>query len=120
MKKVLGIFALIIITSGVSFAWNGSSFDKPIQACVNHILVPTEEQALSIKSEINSYEDFQKAAAVYSTCPSKAQGGNLGCFGSGQMVRAFEDAAFKGKIGEITGPVKTQFGYHLIWITRRY
>ena len=120
MKKALAILSIIIISAGASWAFNGSSFDTPVRACVNHILVPTEEQALSIKMEINSFEDFQRAAMTYSQCPSKDHGGNLGCFGYGQMVKPFEKAAFSGEIGEVIGPVKTQFGYHLLWITRRF
>ncbi len=120
MKKILSIIFVLLIVSGTTYAYWRNDFDTPIQACANHILVPTEEQALRIKSEINSFEDFQEYAKIYSECPSGRNGGNLGCFGRKQMVKEFEEAAFNGKIGEVTGPVKTQFGYHLLWITRRY
>ena len=120
MKRIF--FALFILTafSTPAFSFNGSSFDTPIQACVSHILVPSEADAIKIKSDIKSYEDFQQYAKLYSECPSAKNGGYLGCFGHGQMVKPFEQAAFKGEIGEVTGPVKTKFGYHLIWVTRRY
>lgn len=119
MKKILAIFVLMMI-SAPSFAYMGRSFDTPVGACVNHILVPSEIQALKIKSEIQNYDDFQQFAKMYSECPSGRNGGNLGCFGRGQMVKQFEEAAFKGNLGEVTGPIKTEFGYHLLWITRRY
>lgn len=118
MKKLLGIMCLMMALP--VFAFNGRSFEEPINACVSHILVPTEEQALLLKSEIKTYSDFEQLAMIYSECPSGRKGGELGCFGHGQMVKPFEKAAFNGNIGEVTGPVKTQFGYHLIWITRRY
>ena len=120
MKKIFSIILVLLIVSGAAYAYWKNDFDTPIRACANHILVPTEEQALRIKSEINSYDDFQEYAKIYSECPSGRNGGNLGCFGRKQMVKEFEEAAFNGKIGEVTGPVKTQFGYHLLWITRRY
>ena len=120
MKRFCGIIFLILVMCTPVFAFNGSSFDTPVQACVNHILVPSEAQALKIKSEIKTFDDFEQYARIYSECPSGRNGGALGCFGRGQMVKPFEQAAFNGEIGEITGPVKTKFGYHLLWITRRY
>ncbi|MBQ3565187.1 MAG: peptidyl-prolyl cis-trans isomerase, partial [Alphaproteobacteria bacterium] len=57
---------------------------------------------------------FEEAAAQFSQCPSKNDGGNLGFFGRGSMVKEFEDAAFSTKVGQISQPVKTQFGWHLI------
>ena len=82
----------------------------------SHILVDTEESALEILAKINAGEiSFEDAAAQYSSCPSKANGGNLGDFGRGQMVAEFDTAVFEMAEGEITAaPVKTQFGYHLI------
>ena len=65
-------------------------------------------------------DDFQVYARMYSECPSGRNGGFLGCFGRKQMVKEFEEAAFNGEIGTVTGPVKTQFGYHLIWVTKKY
>ncbi|EDS76206.1 peptidil-prolyl cis-trans isomerase [Clostridium botulinum C str. Eklund] len=79
-----------------------------------HILVDTEELAKEVTEEIKNGMTFSDAATKYSTCPSKAQGGNLGKFGKGQMVPEFEEAAFNLEIGKISEPVKTQFGYHLI------
>ena len=90
------------------------------QVCANHILVPSEMDAIKIKSQIKSYEDFAYYAKRYSTCPSGQNGGALGCFGRGQMVKPFEDAAFNGDVGEVSDPVKTQFGYHLLWVTQKF
>ena len=120
MKKILCIIGCFLVLTGSVYAYWKNDFDKPIQACANHILVPTEAQALRIKSEIQTYDDFKEYARIYSDCPSGRNGGDLGCFGRKQMVKEFEDAAFNGNIGEVTGPIKTQFGYHLLWITRRY
>ena len=87
--------------------------------CASHILVPTELEAIKIKSQIKSFDDFKYYAKQYSTCPSGRNGGDLGCFRKGQMVKPFEEAAFNGKIGEVSEPVKTQFGYHLLWINNK-
>ena len=120
MKKIFLIICLIIVLAGQVYAYWRNDFDTPINVCANHILVNSEALAYKIKSEIKSYEDFQQMAKMYSECPSGRNGGNLGCFGRKQMVKEFEQASFNGNIGEVTGPVKTQFGYHLIWVTRKY
>ncbi len=82
----------------------------------SHILVDTEEAALEILEKIKAGEiSFEDAAVKNSSCPSKANGGNLGDFGRGQMVPEFDAAVFAMEVGEISNsPVKTQFGYHLI------
>ena len=87
----------------------------------SHILVATEEEAREIYGRIASGEStFEQEALAHSTCPSKANGGNLGEFGKGQMVPEFDSAVFAMEIGEITSePVKTQFGYHLIKLTAK-
>ncbi len=79
-----------------------------------HILVKDQKQAYEILARAKAGEDFGALAKQYSTCPSKSKGGDLGTFGRGQMVKKFEDAAFGAKKGDIVGPVKTDFGYHLI------
>lgn len=84
----------------------------------SHILVKTEEEAKNLLAEISSGKSFAELAEEYSLCPSGANGGDLGYFGRGMMVKPFEDAAFGlEKVGEISEPVQTQFGWHLIQLT---
>ncbi len=83
----------------------------------SHILVQTEEEAIKLKEEILAGAEFEDVAAANSLCPSGARGGDLGFFGKGQMVKEFEDAAFSLKVGELSDPVKTNFGWHLILVT---
>lgn len=86
----------------------------------SHILVKTEEEAKKIKQEIESGTiDFPHAAGKYSMCPSGGDGGSLGEFGRGMMVKPFEDAAFAAELNKITEPVQTQFGWHLILVTKK-
>ncbi len=90
-----------------------------ITASARHILVDTEEQCLALKSQIESGEDFAEVAKEHSNCPSKAQGGALGSFGRGQMVQEFDQVVFSADLNKVQGPVKTQFGYHLVEVTAR-
>lgn len=90
------------------------------RARARHILVSTEEACNDLKAQIEAgTTDFASAAREHSTCPSGRQGGDLGEFGPGQMVREFDEVVFSGEIGAVHGPVQTQFGYHLIEITHR-
>ena len=89
------------------------------RASARHILIDTAEQAESIKAEIAGGADFGEMAKKYSSCPSKNNGGALGEFSPGQMVAEFNDVVFNEEVGVVHGPVKTQFGYHLIEITAR-
>lgn len=91
------------------------SFKKDAQASAKHILTATEEESKKILAEIQKGEKtFEEAAKEYSTCPSAAKGGDLGTFGRGRMVKEFDEAVFSAEAGQILGPVKTNFGYHLI------
>lgn len=94
-------------------------FKKGALAAAKHILVDSEEKALDIKKEIDGGLSFEDAAKKYSSCPSKERGGDLGEFPRGSMVKEFENAAFSLPIGSVSSPVKTQFGYHLILVTKR-
>ena len=89
------------------------------QVRASHILVKTEEEAKIIAANIKNEEDFANAAAQHSHCPSGANGGDLGFFPRGMMVKPFEDAAFSLEIGKVSEPVKTQFGWHLILVTEK-
>jgi peptidyl-prolyl cis-trans isomerase C len=79
-----------------------------------HILVKTEQEARQILDEIENGADFGKMAQMKSLCPSGKRNGDLGWFTRGRMVREFENAAFSAKKGEVVGPVRTEFGWHLI------
>ena len=83
----------------------------------SHILVKTEEEAKNLATQISSEDDFARLAAEHSLCPSGANGGDLGFFGRGMMVKPFEDAAFSLETGKVSEPVQTQFGWHLIIVT---
>ena len=80
----------------------------------SHILVKNATIANEVMGKIKNGEDFGKLAAEYSIDGSKRRGGDLGSFGRGVMVRPFEQAAFALEKGQVSEPVKTQFGYHII------
>ena len=82
----------------------------------SHILVKTEGEARVVSYDVTHGMSFEEVAKAKSLCPSGKKGGTLGWFGRGQMIKEFEEAAFKAKKGDIIGPVKTQFGYHIIRI----
>ncbi len=88
-------------------------------ATARHILVESEADCQSLKKRIEGGEDFAALAAEHSKCPSGKDGGSLGEFSPGMMVREFDQVVFSKEIGKVHGPVKTGFGYHLIEITGR-
>ena len=97
-----------------------AQFTTPEQVCVSHILFAKDQKqkAEDVKKQLEDGGDFAKLAKQYSQDPgSAAKGGDLGCLGKGETVPPFEEAAFAAKEGEIVGPVKTQFGYHLLEVT---
>ncbi len=89
------------------------------KASARHILVDNEEVCKELKTEIENGADFADVAAQHSLCPSGQQGGALGEFSPGQMVKEFDTVVFSDAVGVVHGPIKTQFGYHLIEITAR-
>jgi peptidyl-prolyl cis-trans isomerase C len=89
------------------------------KATARHILVDTEEQCLDLKNQIAEGADFGEIAKQNSKCPSGARGGELGEFGQGMMVPEFDKVVFSEALNTVHGPVKTQFGYHLLEITSR-
>ena len=88
-------------------------------ATARHILVDSLEICEKLKDEIAGGADFAAVAREYSNCPSGKQGGELGEFGRGAMVKEFDEVVFSAPVGEVQGPVKTAFGYHLLEVTRR-
>jgi len=88
-------------------------------ATARHILVATEQECNDLKTQIEGGLDFADAAKQKSKCPSGAQGGDLGSFGPGMMVPEFDKVVFSGDLNTVLGPVKTQFGYHLLEVTSR-
>lgn len=89
------------------------------QARASHILVPTSAECEKLKKDIEGGAKFEDLAKKHSKCPSGQQGGDLGSFGPGQMVPEFDKVVFSGEVGKVLGPVKTEFGYHLIKVTSR-
>lgn len=89
------------------------------KASARHILVDSEDKCNELKQQITDGADFADVARQHSTCPSSAQGGDLGTFGPGMMVAEFDKVVFSGEVGTVYGPVQTQFGYHLVEITSR-
>ncbi|MDP2653067.1 MAG: peptidylprolyl isomerase [Candidatus Omnitrophota bacterium] len=89
------------------------------KASARHILVATEAECLKLKTEIEGGKDFASIARQHSKCPSGRNGGELGEFFRGQMVPEFDKVVFTGELNKVHGPVKTQFGFHLLEITKR-
>ncbi len=89
------------------------------RASARHILVSTEQACLDLKTQIEAGADFAAIAKQHSSCPSSRQGGDLGEFSPGAMVKEFDDVVFSAEVGKVQGPVKTQFGYHLLEVTSR-
>ena len=89
------------------------------RASARHILVESEENCQNLKQAIEEGGSFADLAKEHSMCPSGKSGGDLGEFGPGQMVPEFDEVVFSADIGVVQGPVKTQFGYHLLEVTSR-
>ena len=89
------------------------------RATARHILVDSQDACQQLKDEIVGGADFAELARKHSKCPSSAKGGDLGEFGPGQMVPEFDKVVFVNAVGEVSDPVKTQFGWHLVEVTSR-
>ena len=97
------------------FEKNKAAFAEGAKATAKHILMDSREKLLKILEEIKAgTKSFEDAAKEHSSCPSSAKGGDLGTFSRGQMVPEFDEAVFNAEPGSLLGPIKTQFGYHLI------
>lgn len=90
-----------------------------MKAKARHILVKTEDECHDLKQQIADGSKFADLARAFSQCPSGRQGGDLGEFGPGVMVKEFDEVVFSAPLGEVQGPVKTQFGFHLLEVTAR-
>ena len=89
----------------------------PTEVRASHLLVKTLEEVEKVKKDIESGKSFADAAKEVSLCPSGSSGGDLGFFGRNRMVPEFEVAAFSLPVGQISEPIKTQFGWHLLVVT---
>ena len=89
------------------------------RASARHILVASEARCNELKAAIEAGADFAEIARQHSTCPSSRDGGDLGTFGRGQMVKEFDTVVFSAPLNTVQGPVRTQFGYHLLEVTSR-
>ena len=90
-----------------------------MHASARHILVASEARCNELKAAIEGGADFAEIARQHSTCPSSRDGGDLGTFGRGQMVKEFDTVVFSAPLNTVQGPVRTQFGYHLLEVTSR-
>lgn len=122
-RTVEDVLSKVIVTDEEAKAYyeaNKSEFAEPERVSAKHILMATEEELEALRNRIVSGETtFEAAAREYSTCPSKAQDGNLGEFSRGMMVPEFEEVAFVLEAGAVSEIVKTQFGFHLIKVEEK-
>ena len=109
IKNILRLLTIVFLLTGIAGA-----AEEYTQVHAEHILVKTAHEAQEIKKAIDNGGSFEYYAKVYSMCPSGQRGGDLGYFGKGQMVPEFEHVAFRTPVGEVSKPVYTQFGWHLI------
>lgn len=112
IKLISKILTVMVLLTSIVFAYEEA---KEVRA--SHILVKTRPEAVQIKKQLDNGADFAQLAQTYSLCPSKQNGGDLEYFRRGQMVPEFEDEAFELEKGEVSKPVGTQFGWHIIKVT---
>lgn len=118
MRKFLKILFTILMFFNILIPFTSekgwAKMEEITKVKASHILVSSEGEAKALKSEIEEGASFEELAKKYSKCPSGANGGDLGYFRRGQMVKEFENAAFDTEINQVSDPIKTQFGCHLI------
>jgi peptidyl-prolyl cis-trans isomerase C len=115
-QAVQAVISAAVTDAALQTAYDAKFANLPPATEYNaaHILVATKEQAEKIKAEIVAGADFGEKAKEFSSDGAAANGGDLGWFGVGMMVKPFEDAVLAMKAGEVAGPVQTDFGFHLI------
>ncbi|GGK87351.1 peptidylprolyl isomerase [Deinococcus radiotolerans] len=119
LEKVQGRFTFGDALVGGFYNLHKAEFQQDPEACVKHILVPTQAEAQAIAKDLAGGADFAAVAKAKSQDPgSAAQGGDLGCFGPGEMVETFDAASFKGPVNQVQ-TVQSQFGWHLVLVTKR-
>ena len=120
---IIKTVAIGFLLTGMAFAWGirnpnstyqEDSEPKYTQVAAQHILVRNAADAVKIKKEIDNGGSFEYYAKKYSICPSGKNGGYLGYFEKGQMVPEFEKKAFSMNVGEVSAPIMTNFGWHII------
>jgi len=104
----------IITILSIFFAINNTYAFEYQEVRAEHILVKTKQEATELINKIENGQSFEDLAKIHSLCPSGKNGGDLGYFGKGQMVPEFENPAFNMAIEEISEPIQTQFGWHII------
>lgn len=109
IKNICKLLTILFLLTGIA-----QGAEEYSQVHAEHILVKTAYEAQQIKKAIDEGGSFEYYAKAYSMCPSGQRGGDLGYFGKGQMVPEFEHVAFRTPVGEVSKPVYTQFGWHLI------
>lgn len=119
MKKVLENVRVSDEETKEYYATHKDEFKAIYRYKASHILVDDEDKAKGIKSKLDEGESFEDLAKASSTCPSAENGGDLGTFASGQMVPEFDKALEVMEVGQISEPVQTQFGYHIIKLVEK-
>ena len=109
MKNLCKIILSLVLLTGIA-----NAAEEYTQVRAEHILVKTAAEAVQIKKAIDEGGDFEYYARTYSICPSGQRGGDLGYFEKGQMVPEFERVAFRLPVGEVSKPVFSEFGWHII------
>jgi peptidyl-prolyl cis-trans isomerase C len=107
------------ISSLAAHDWPEKAIAMPKKARARHILVKTKEVCENLKTQLTEGAEFAALASQHSQCPSGREGGDLGEFRPGQMVPEFDRVVFSCPVGTVQGPVKTQFGWHLLEVTSR-